>query len=403
MGSTNRFIGLADVVAQVDTFTPANVEVDDIFTLTITAFDGKTCAVSFTATATTVANVTAGLTAAWNASKNPLCTPVTAADNTTNLTLTADTAGVAFSVAATTTNGGGTDDQTLTRAATTKNEGPNDYSSVDNWSLGAVPAATDDVYIEGATVLYGLSQSGATYDSLHITQSQIGSNPADGHLAQYLACEASVVDIGYHNGPGKRLQSAPINLNLGTVASVVTIHNTGTNGIMPAVRIKANKNTTTLEVKKGSVGVAYESGETTTIGPIISAYTTNKESDVNLFIGDGCTLTTIDQKGGNLVLRSACTTLTVDAGALKTEGSGAIPTFIQNGGKATLNSTGTMGGTGGITVNGGQADWTKSSADRTLTDLKINPGGSIKLYPSVHATITWADPDEPVTLTASAA
>src|SRR3990167_4278089 len=119
-----RWRGSATAVAQVDKFTPATVEVNDIFTLTLTDDNGATVAISFTATATTVANVTAGLTAAWNASTDPRAANITAADVTTYMTLTADTAGRPFSVASSTTDGGGAATQTLTRAVTTASSGP---------------------------------------------------------------------------------------------------------------------------------------------------------------------------------------------------------------------------------------------------------------------------------------
>lgn len=113
----------AALVAQVDTFTPANVEVGDVFTLTHTAADAVVTAVSFTATATTAANVAAGLIAAWNA--NPVLAAVATASGTNTIVLTAKVPGTAFTVASSTTDGTGTNTQTLTRAATTAAAGRN--------------------------------------------------------------------------------------------------------------------------------------------------------------------------------------------------------------------------------------------------------------------------------------
>ena len=399
--ATRRYTGTAATVAQVDTYTPATVEIGDIFTLTVTGLDGSTHAVNFTATAATVANVTAGLTAAWNNDTNTLCTPITAADNTTNLTLTADTAGVAFDVTATTTDGGGNDTQTLSKASTTQNQGPGDWRSTDNWDGCALPGAGDTAYVEGATILYGLDQSAAgTFTELNITRSQIGSNPADGAAVIYLQCRASAINIGYNNGPSTVTQSAPINLDLGNVASTVTIFDTGGNSTMPAVRIIANSASTNIEVKKGIVGVAYEAGETATIGTLTASYTANKASDVDIFIGESVTLTTIDQKGGDIVSQSGCTTATIEAGTLRTEGTGTITTLNSNGGEATLNSSGTI-----TTLNindGGTIDFTKSSVDRTVTNIKLNPGGTLKHDPADSTFTNWTEPDDPIILTATA-
>lgn len=95
--------------------TPASVEIGDIFNI-IAA--GVTVA-TFIATDTTVADVTSGLETAWNASTSDYATYITAVDQTTYLELKGGT-GQGFAVTTSTTDGGGTDAQTLT--ATTIND-----------------------------------------------------------------------------------------------------------------------------------------------------------------------------------------------------------------------------------------------------------------------------------------
>lgn len=87
--------------AEISTITPANVEIGDVFTAVING-----TSVSFTATAATVANVTAGLTAALNANST-IATAVTATDSTTHVTVTSDTAGTAgaFTMTSSAANG----------------------------------------------------------------------------------------------------------------------------------------------------------------------------------------------------------------------------------------------------------------------------------------------------------
>ena len=85
--------------AQIDWLTPANVEIGDIFTAGI----GST-SVSFTATVGSVANVTAGLTAAWNAN-GTLYAIAHAADATTKVTLTAVAGNTAFAAVSSAANG----------------------------------------------------------------------------------------------------------------------------------------------------------------------------------------------------------------------------------------------------------------------------------------------------------
>lgn len=383
-----RWTGEAEAVAQVDTFTPASVEVGDVFTLTITWWDGTSTSVSFTATAATVANVTAGLTAAWNDSTHALCTAITAEDNETDMTLTADTAGVPFSVAASTTDGGGTDDQTLSRAATTASAGPSHWDSVDNWDGGAVPDGAHNVYIDNASddIIYGLDQSSiTTLTSLNIGKSftgKIGYNGASGYSGTYLQIKATTVNIGDHSGTGSPAGSGRIMLDTGSTTSTININDsasTGTDSNKPPIRILANDGSTVLNIRKGIVGVAYESGETSTLSAINISYNTNKTSDAKVYIKSGVTLTTLDKIGGECELSCAATTVTNEAGTLKILGGGAITT-LNNYGTVYSNSTGTI-----TTFNqfGGVADCTTSRLSRTITTLKLDQNSVFKYDPSI--------------------
>jgi len=127
------FTEVTTEVKQKDTFTPnGTIESSDIFILTATSEDRKTSvAISYTG-GDSAATVSAGLIAAWNASADALCTPVTAS-GTTTVILEADVAGIPFNVVGTTTEtgGGAADDQTFTRVATTANASPpKDWSGV---------------------------------------------------------------------------------------------------------------------------------------------------------------------------------------------------------------------------------------------------------------------------------
>lgn len=107
--ATMYWRGDAQAVAQVDHFTPANVEIGDVFTITINGKD-----VSFTATAATVANVVAGLVAAIGQydSTIPEFAKVSASSgtdsdgNVTHLVLTGPTTGEPFTATASTSDSG---------------------------------------------------------------------------------------------------------------------------------------------------------------------------------------------------------------------------------------------------------------------------------------------------------
>lgn len=394
--------GGATAVAQVDDITPGGtIEPGDIFILTVTGENGDTTTVSFTATDTTVANVTAGLTAAWNASTHYLCTGITAADLTTKMTLTADTAGVPFTVAATTTesNGDPADGQTITRATSVANAGPYDWNTQANWTGGDgdLPGAdaSDVVYIDGGTIKYGLNQSAIsnTLTALYVTRSQIGENGSAGKNPSYLQIKASKVDINYTTTSGTSTFPSPVNIDTGSTASTITVFNSGTNSptTEQSVNLKANSASTNVYIRKGVVGIANHAGETTTVGTINVSYVSAVNTDAEVYIGDGVTLTTYTQKGGDNLLSSAATTINVNGGTLQTEGSGAYTTVNNTSGTFISNSTGTITT---LNVSGtGISDFTKSQEARTVTTAKLDPSGTFKYDPSV---VTLTNKIQPV-------
>jgi hypothetical protein len=111
------------VLKQIIRFIPANVEIGDTFTITYTPTGH---AVSFVATAANVANVTAGLTAAWNASVLGSMVKYTAVDNGTDMEITNDLIDDYLNIVsfiATAVNGGAADTQTLTKSTTQAADG----------------------------------------------------------------------------------------------------------------------------------------------------------------------------------------------------------------------------------------------------------------------------------------
>jgi hypothetical protein len=418
--ATFRFMGTSPAQAQVDTFTPANVEINDVFTLTVTGENEDTHAISFTATAATVANVTAGLTALWNADGHYLCTPITAADNTTNMTLTADTAGQPFSVASTEADGGGTDDQTFTRAATTASKGPYDYNDADNWrneatgENGTMPAASDDIIFEDVTVLYGLDQtSGNDPANVTVKNSQIGQNPPAGVTAAYLQFTPdSDVFIDDSFNPGTLTHASPVMIDTQSSTGSVYVYGSGTNSTstLPAVWIKQNSSgNARLIVKGGVVGLGYQD-ETVELNNLTV-------TGGSVYVGKNLTITasgTVDVSGGLLDCQSVLTTAHtwyVTGGQVNIRGDLDSATFYMDGGTvfashdiATVHMTaGTLttlndnnevvSGITTLNVRGGQVnygssktitaatvyngtlDMTSTNLAKTITTLLIGKGG----------------------------
>jgi len=388
----NEFLAAATAVAQVDTFTPATIEIDDVFTLTVTGFDGTSDTVNYTAVDTSATTVSGALIAAWNAKTESLFTGITAS-GTATVILTADTAGVAFKVASSAVDGGGTDTQTFTRAATTKNEGPSDWSSTENWSEGTIPGATagEDTYIANSSVdiLYGLDQSAAaqTLDSLHISQSytgKIGHNGVTGLVGDYLQVKVTAFFLGEFFQPNPPAGSGRIKIDFGTVQAAISVLNTGSaeDTNKPAFRMLCNHASTSIvEIRKGTVGVAFGPGETSLLLDAAISYITQPKTDATLTLGIGVSITTVDCIGGVTSLLAAATTVYSRAGTLLTDGAGAITTLNISGGVATPNSTGTI--TTVNLTNGGTCDFTGSEAARTVTNMKMDASSILKYEPSV--------------------
>lgn len=109
---------------QVDRLTPGGtIEVGDKFKIVVTDANGRSAELTVSATGTTVAQVCADITTAFNGSSDPCFTAITATNNTSYVILTADVAGLAFycTVSTTESNGASTDGQTFARSSQTAN------------------------------------------------------------------------------------------------------------------------------------------------------------------------------------------------------------------------------------------------------------------------------------------
>jgi hypothetical protein len=386
----NRFIGTADAVAQVDNLTvDGTIEVGDIFNITVTGIDGTQKTITYTAVDTVIATVVAGLKTAWDASTSTLCTTVTSANASPILTLTANTAGVGFSVTVETTEAGGgaADDQTFGRSEGTHNSGSGEWEIATNWSAGEIPgaSASADVYVEGATILYGLAQSEIvnTLDSLTVSDSQIGSNNADGFFPSYLDIKSTTVNINKHGGPGTVSHDSPVNIDTGTVASTITTYDSGRNSptTKPSINILANSASTTVNMRKGIAGIATNASETATIGTLNIDYVDNPKTDVEAFIGSGVTITTLTKNGGSLTSLSApTTTLTNNLGDVVLDATGAITTVTCNAGTIYADNAGTI--TTAQADKTGTIDFTRTANAHAVTNMKVGKGATIKYNPA---------------------
>lgn len=377
----NRWINNTGTeVAQVWKGTITTTTDGHTYSITLTMDDGDTATISYTVVNppdTTVTLVAAGLVAAWNASTHPAIARITASQNAGQIILTSDTAGVPF-VAST----GGTGTWSGT-GNTTANVGNNDWNTTRNWSLNTVPASTNDVEVGGPTsgvsvsILYGLNQSSVDIAAFNVRKDyngQIGREE-DGK-SYYLRIDPDSVDYQASSN------LALIDIGSAAISPQIECNGPPLNGKF-ALYIKGSA-IATLEVKKGKVAVAPLTGETATITTLLVSFVSNAQSDADVTVGSGVTLTTLTQSGGKCLLKCAATTVSTYASAeLTTDGSGAITTWHLFG-KGYPNSTGTI-----TTLNlYGVLDESRDRSARTVSTINVKPGAEwIRVSQVTHSTI----------------
>ena len=380
--ATKIWRGDQAAVSQVNTITPANVNIGNTFTVTINLKE-----ITFTATAATVANVTAGLVALLTASTvPPEFAEVTFTDSTTTITATAVTPGQPFTQTSSAT--GGT--ATLVTATTVANSSPNDWNDADNWDPVNVPVNGDDVFIENTAVsiLYGFAQSAVTLTSLNIAASFTGAIGLPVHTglyyeyrATYLAIGATTINVG--SGPGNG--SGRLKINTGSVQTTINVFATaaGLESGLEAFLWKGTHASNTVEITRGSMGVAVFGGETATIATIRCGYQQSLASDVSMRCGTGTTLTTIEKSGGDLTIQSNSVTINHVDGTLAIL-AGTVTTLNVDGGTVYYQSTGTV-----TTLNVGDdatVDYSRDMSARTVTACNLYSRGSIQ---DPYKSVVW--------------
>lgn len=361
-------------VAQVKTFTITADSTSNtaVWTFTLTLDNGDTETVTYTEDGSpTTTEIATGLFNAWNASTKPHISQITATNPSAGVVvLTADTAGVPFSVAL-----ADSDDGTHTEADTTANVGNSDYGTARNWQLDAVPASTNDVLIDAAAsgtssvnIKYSLNQSSVAIADFRVFMGYAGQiGRWDNGVGYYLRIDP---DLFRYEGSGQLGM-----FDIGSANIDTYINSSGTPvSNRYAVYLKGS-NIANCNIVKGSVALAGLDADTATINTLNVSYVSNQTSDCNVLVGSGVTLTTLKQTGGTIDLRCAATTVTNGLGTtLTTQGSGAITTLYVYG-TAYLGSTGTITN---LHVYG-TCDLSRVLLARTITNCTVYPGGTLIL------------------------
>lgn len=378
--ATRRWVGNAPAKAQINTITPANVGIGNTFTVTINAK-----AITFTATAGTVANVTAGLTALLRASEWGEFTEITWTDSTTHITATANTAGKPFTQTSSATGGTATN----TTATTTASSGPNDLNLAANWSGTTLPTTGDDVIFDNSDidVLYNLSAlSAETMLTVLVDRTfrgRIGlpeiNEDGDEYVeyrAQYLTWGATTQTVNTA-GPRCKISNA-------AVQTALTIDSEGqSEDELPCILWKGTHASNVVTVLRGDVGVAFYGGESAVIATLTIGFQDSQTSDATVYVGTPTTLTTVTMHGGDVTINSAATTVTKRAGTLTIRGTGAYTTITSHDGTTKYQSSGTV-----TTFNIASLVEFLAGVGRTITNSNGFPGGKVV---DKGRSVTWTN------------
>lgn len=391
--SFNQFRGDALDVPQVTTF---GITADDANTSYAVTINRKTVAVpgSGAGTAATAAALRTALSTstipefveiAWTVSGST----VTATSSPLNIN-----GGLPFTVATSVSGGAGT---MSTPSTTTNAAGHLHWDDPNNWSTGSVPATGDDVVIDNfsGNILYGLTQSSVTLNSLTITSNFTGTiglpktnaNGYSEYRPDYLQISATTVQIGY--GPGSC--SGRIKLNLGVNPAAVSVYGTSSTAEkgLPALQILGSNAANAFNTIQGSIGLANEPNTTAQFPTVEIGSDTNQATDVNLICGPGCTLANISQCGGLITTYANVTTWTKFAGDSYVLGTASVTTLKQYGkGTHYWLSTGTLG-SGTFVGPSSDLDSSCDLNNRTATNLTFN-GGAYVYDPGKTITFTNA-------------
>lgn len=353
------WVGGAAVVRQLNTITPGSVDIGDTFTVTI-----NNKSVTFTATAATVANVTAGLTAALNASEEGEFAEVDWADTGTTITGTGPEDGTPFTQTSSSVGG------TLSTAVTTAASSPNHVSVAANWSQQSLPAAGDHIQIANTDVsmLHGtLANKPATITFSQSFTGTVGLPAVNQRgYAEYrpvamdlAAGSDTILFVGTGNGPGSGRIRLTMGAGGGTAAAHVFATGSPIDTGLPALRLVGGQTALTLNVMGGSVGMGVDGTMQPDSTSLVGGATTVRVAGGTFHAGrDFVTAfgSTWSIVGGSAVFESLGGTLTA---CTITDGTLTVGT---TGAATTLN------------VDGGTVDWRSSGM---ITTLRVSDGGTI--------------------------
>lgn len=256
----------------------------------------------------------------------------------------------------------------LGTSVTQQATGPNHWNNADNWSNGAVPTTSDEVYIEdkNVKVKYGLP-SALTLALVRHRAGEVGlpERNAAGY-PEYRTKRAAITctDVQFGTSPNNGPTLARWDLESSN--AVVAVFGSSVRNDGATVDLLLNHSSSTVSVISGNAAIAPGGNEVSVVG-IVRVGTNGA-----MTIGAGVTLTNL-YSSGNTLAQGAITTVYCDAGSLSLSGAGAIGTLNVRDGTCIHKSSGTV--TAAV-VGPGTLDCSQDIRTRTITDLTLKKGGN---------------------------
>lgn len=352
-------------------WTGGQQETAQVVTAEVTAYDAATT-YSLAVGVRNVSVVAAGsadltaaaLAAAWAAEAGGEFAEAEAEASTDTVTLTAVTPGTPFTVVPSASGGTGTIGSVTT---VTTNKSPNDLGDAENWSTGVLPTDGDDVFFENSDVpaLWRLDAlSAVTLASLTRRKSFTGRiglpdvNESGGYR-EYRAKELTVGATAQTIEIGDGDSARQIRINNGSAQTTLSVTGEGTSARLgdEAVLWRGTHASNAVSLRGASLAAADAAGTAATIATL-------RSEDSVCRLTTGCTLTTVNQYGGELQVDANVTTWTLERQAVGTIRGSATATTIDADDGSTFNdrSSGTK-----TTVNVGQGASVAASSDKSRT------------------------------------
>lgn len=370
-----KWKGGAQAVAQVTTITFSAYTSGQTYTVVI---NGKS--VSYTAAASTAADVSSGLQAAIAASGGAEFSTMTAS-GTTTLILTSNNPGEPTTITASAT-GGITETVTATTAAT----GPNHFNNANNWIGGALPSAGDDLVFEDSSygVLYALEDTtnygDITIDSTFTGEIGLPVQNAAGYreyrprflkLGDGTSSYALTVGLG----TGRQPPRVFIDANLADVTAKVYNSGNSASEENPIV-IKNTGSASTLDVYAGKVHIDADSA-----GDLANLRITPADggsNNVYVLIDETVDAGVIVQTGGVLEVRGVASSIDASNNAqARFVLAAACPIVVASNG-ATVYWESTAGVTTSVSVHArGSVDFARNGSAKTVAAAVLYATGSI--------------------------